>query len=105
MSVIAGAATVASTVNSIQQGQEQKKAAKASQAQAQSAQDQAQKNSEQVAKQQEKALNKPKAPNIAGLLAANQSAASGGVSSTMLTGPAGVDMSGMVLGKNTLLGQ
>lgn len=43
-----------------------------------------------------------KTPNIAALLAANQSP--GGVGSTMLTGPGGVDTSKLTLGRNTLLG-
>lgn len=43
-----------------------------------------------------------KTPNIAALLAGNQ--APGGVGSTMLTGPGGVDTSKLTLGRNTLLG-
>lgn len=43
-----------------------------------------------------------KVPDIAALLAANQSP--GGVGSTMLTGPGGVDTSKLTLGRNTLLG-
>lgn len=43
-----------------------------------------------------------KTPNIAALLASNQ--APGGVGSTMLTGPGGVDTSKLTLGRNTLLG-
>ena len=43
-----------------------------------------------------------KAPDIAALLAGNQ--APGGVGSTMLTGPGGVDTSKLTLGRNTLLG-
>lgn len=43
-----------------------------------------------------------KVPNIAALLAGNQ--APGGVGSTMLTGPGGVDTSKLTLGRNTLLG-
>lgn len=43
-----------------------------------------------------------KVPDIAALLAGNQ--APGGVGSTMLTGPGGVDTSKLTLGRNTLLG-
>lgn len=43
-----------------------------------------------------------KMPDIAALLAANK--APGGVGSTMLTGPGGVDTSKLTLGRNTLLG-
>lgn len=45
-----------------------------------------------------------KKPNLATLLGANQAAAKGGVSGTMLTGPAGIDPNTLQLGKNTLLG-
>lgn len=45
-----------------------------------------------------------KAPDVAAMLSANTQAAKGGASSTMLTGPQGVDMSSLNLGKNTLLG-
>lgn len=45
-----------------------------------------------------------KAPDAAAMLSANTQAAKGGASSTMLTGPQGVDMSSLNLGKNTLLG-
>lgn len=45
-----------------------------------------------------------KQPDTAGLLSANQMAAKGGVSGTMLTGPQGVDPKTLLLGKTTLLG-
>ena len=44
----------------------------------------------------------PKTPDILALHAANK--APGGVGSTMLTGPGGVDTSKLTLGRNTLLG-
>lgn len=43
-----------------------------------------------------------KTPDIAALLAGNKSP--GGVGTTMLTGPGGVDTSKLTLGRNTLLG-
>lgn len=43
-----------------------------------------------------------KTPDIAALLAGNRNP--GGVGSTMLTGPGGVDTSKLALGRNTLLG-
>lgn len=43
-----------------------------------------------------------KTPDIAALLAGNQNP--GGVGSTMLTGPGGVDTTKLALGRNTLLG-
>ena len=45
-----------------------------------------------------------KKADVAGLLKANQEAAGGGAAGTMLTGPAGVDMAALNLGRNTLLG-
>lgn len=59
----------------------------------------------QLALQQE-ALGKEnmKTPDMAGYLSANQRAAKGGQSGTLLTGPSGVDASQLTLGKNTLLG-
>jgi hypothetical protein len=45
-----------------------------------------------------------KSPDVGAMLSSNQQAAKGGQSSTMLTGPQGVDMSQLNLGKNTLLG-
>lgn len=45
-----------------------------------------------------------RAPDVGAMLAGNQQAAKGGGSSTMLTGPGGVDPSSLNLGRNTLLG-
>ncbi len=45
-----------------------------------------------------------KKPNLAGIMAGNQQASAGGVGSTMLTGPGGVNMTNSILGKATLLG-
>lgn len=75
-----------------------------------SAQDDANKKAEQNAKTQadqaDQAVNRAngKRPNIGAMLAANQQAAKGGQSGTMLTGPAGIDPNVLNLSKNTLLG-
>lgn len=45
-----------------------------------------------------------KSPDTGALLSANQQAAKGGISGTMLTGPAGVDQNTLSLGKTSLLG-
>lgn len=60
--------------------------------------------SRQQAELADQANNKAnaKTPDILALLAANKSP--GGVGSTMLTGPGGVDTSKLTLGRNTLLG-
>lgn len=80
----------------------QEEAANAQNAIAKSQLDLAKKN----AQQQEEQINRAnaKSPDIAGMLSANQNAAKGGQSGTMLTGPQGVDPNSLNLGKNTLLG-
>ena len=72
-------------------------------------QEQAMRNAKQAALKQEalsdQAFNKAnaKTPDVASIMSgASQSARSGG--GTMLTGPQGIDMSALNLGKNTLLG-
>lgn len=106
--VTAVVATVATTAYSIYNGQQQAKA------QAKAAQ-QAQANADRqaaLADQQFNSANQKK-PNVAGLLAANSGGGGGpgagggtpGVAGTMLTGPAGVDLGTLNLGKSTLLGQ
>jgi hypothetical protein len=45
-----------------------------------------------------------KGPNTSAILSSVQQAAKGGMSSTMLTGPSGVDPSQLTLGKSALLG-
>jgi L-serine deaminase len=71
--------------------------------QARKAQNQA---ADQAKASADQAFNKanPKKPDAAAMLYGNQQAAAGGVGSTMLTGPAGVDPATLSLGKSTLLG-
>lgn len=45
-----------------------------------------------------------KAPDVGAIQEAAQAGAKGGAAGTMLTGPQGVDVSALQLGKNTLLG-
>ncbi|MDZ7918506.1 hypothetical protein [Rhodoferax sp.] len=45
-----------------------------------------------------------KQPDIAGIASANEQAAKGGISGTVLTGPTGIDPKQLMLGKSTLLG-
>lgn len=54
----------------------------------------------------EQAQNKAnqKVPDITSIMQNAQKAAAGGASSTMLTGPGGIDTSSLQLGKSTLLG-
>ena len=72
----------------------------------QRAQDEATRQARLQAQQAERDFNRvnQKRPNVAAMMGANAAAASGGVGSTMLTGPQGVDTSTMRLGRTTLLG-
>jgi gas vesicle protein len=67
----------------------------------------AQANADRAYQQADEAKNRAnaKSPNVQNLLAENIQAALGGSSSTMLTGPQGVDPKKLALGQNTLLGQ
>jgi hypothetical protein len=92
--------TVATTMTSVVQGQQQM-------GQQRRASEQAQQNADRVASQAEQDMNRrnAKQPNTAAMFSQNQQEAQSGVSSTLLTGPQGVDPSALMLGKNTLLGQ
>lgn len=81
-------------------------AAKDAQKAQQSAEQRAAQQAREQATKAERDFNRlnQKKPNLAAMLEGNLSAASGGAGSTMLTGPAGVDMSAMKLGKTSLLG-
>lgn len=93
------AAVAASAAVTYDQGQKANKLQKESM-------QQAKQQADQQAKAADMATNKAnmKKPNIAGMMDANAAAARGGLSSTMLTGPMGVDPSVLTLGKSTLLG-
>lgn len=96
---VLAAAAVAGTVISYVNGQEQKKAAE-------NAARQAQANADRQARQADEAFNRAnqKKPDTSAILAAAQQAGKAGASGTMLTGPQGVDVNALSLGKNTLLG-
>ena len=100
---VAAVTTLASTAFSVSQQQKQASAQKKAANQANKiAQQQADSAAKQAQAAQE-AMNKPKQAAIGGYL--NTSGQKGGLSSTMLTGPTGVDSSLLDLGKTTLLGQ
>jgi hypothetical protein len=69
--------------------------------------DQAAKNAADTKAANERAINaaNQKSPDLAAIAASNKALASGGVGSTMLTGPTGVAAGSLDLGKNTLLGR
>jgi cytochrome c2 len=80
-------------------GSKQASAAKAAAAQAKT-------SAANAAARQDVETNRANArsPDLAAIMGRNAAGASGGVGSTMLTGPSGVDMSQLTLGKQTLLG-
>lgn len=95
--VSATIAVVASAGMSYYQGQKQANAAK-------DARRDAEVNAKNTADQADQAFNaqNKKTPNVAGATDAN--AAKGGIGSTMLTGPQGIDPTALNLSQNTLLG-
>lgn len=114
---IAAASAAVATGYSIYQGE--KAADRAEQAQREQAaiqkqalaqQKQAQTEATAAAQTQAKAAEQTmnaatrKAPDVSGIMAAAESVQQGGIGSTMLTGPAGVDPNDLKLGKSTLLG-
>lgn len=100
ISVVSAVAAVAGVGASIMQGQKQEKAAKKA-----AAANEAAASKTQAQAEQEINRKNAKSPDTMALLSQNQQdAASGSASSTMLTGPQGVDPNSLALGKNTLLG-
>ena len=103
--VLFAAATAISTAFSVSQQQKQASAQKKAANQANKiAQQQADSAAKQAQAAQD-AMNKsaPKQASVGGYM--NTAGQKGGLSSTMLTGPTGVDSSLLDLGKTTLLGQ
>lgn len=96
---VAAAAAVVGAGAAIYQGQQ-------SQAAQKKATGQANANAQQAESTQEQEINRANAhnPDTGAIDSANQQAAAGGPSSTMLTGAGGVDPSTLALSKNTLLG-
>jgi uncharacterized protein (DUF2345 family) len=99
MGVTAAVAAVVGTGYAVYSGE------RAASAQADAAH-KAEQNAKVQADQADQAVNRAngKKSDIGAMLAANQQAAKGGQSGTMLTGPAGIDPNVLNLGKNTLLG-
>lgn len=93
--VITAIAAVASAATAYSSMQKQESASKKSQ-------NLAEKNAQAA----EEATNKAdrKSPDTAAIMSAAEQAGKAGASSTMLTGPSGVDPSALTLGKSTLLG-
>lgn len=104
--VVSAAAAVAGTAYSVVAGEDAKK----KQADALRKQEAAQKQQLEAAQSQQRrsemAQNAAsrRTPDMAGIMERAGQAAQGGASSTMLTGPGGVDPTQLSLGRNTLLG-
>jgi hypothetical protein len=92
-------AAVASTAYSIYSGERAASAQNEAQAKAEA-------NAKKTADAADQANNKAnqKRPDTGALASANEQAAKGGPSGTMLTGAQGIDPGALQLGKNTLLG-
>lgn len=100
MGVTAAVAAVVGTAYTVYSGE------RAADAQS-SAQNEARANAEKQATAADQAQNKAnqKKPDTSAILSAAGQAGKAGESSTMLTGPMGVNANQLNLGKNTLLGQ
>lgn len=99
---VAGAALVVSAYGAYSSNQNAKKSQKMQEV----AQQEAKQQAEKQEKASDQALNAAnmKSPDIGGLLAAAASGNRSGQTSTMLTGPSGIDPNKLKLGKSTLLG-
>lgn len=107
IAALAGAtAAVGGTAYSIYAGQKNQAAQKKALAAQTTAQQQAESNALSTERKSEIASNaaNQKTPNVAAILARAQQMGSAGLSSTMLTGPGGVNSGNLNLGKTTLLG-
>jgi len=103
---LAAAATVAGTAFSVYSGMQNAEAQKKGMAMQAAAQKSAEASALKQEQSSQQAVNRAnqKQPDTASILSAAQEDSKGGVASTMLTGPAGVDTSNLALGKSTLLG-
>lgn len=103
---IAAAAAVVGTGYSIYNGEQQRSAQADANKKAEQAAKQQQANAEKTQTLQQEQINKANArkPDIAAMLSGNETAAKGGASGTMLTGPQGVDPNALSLSKTSLLG-
>jgi hypothetical protein len=107
IAAIASAAVAAGSLGyGIYSGQQQQGAQKKALAQQKQAQQQAESNALSTERKSEVAQNEvnKQTPNVASILARAAQMGNQGLSSTMLTGPTGVDTGSLNLGKSTLLG-
>jgi uncharacterized protein HemX len=104
--LVGAGAAVGSTAYGVYNGQQQQGAQKKALASQNQAQQQAEANALSTERQSavaENAANQQR-PNVASILARAAKMGNTGLSSTMLTGPTGVNPNNLNLGKSTLLG-
>ena len=108
IAVAIAAVTVAAagTAYSIYAGEQGKKKQEEAMRQQQAAQAEAAKQAKLQTQQSQAAMRAAnrRAPDVAGIMQAAQESAQGGPSSTMLTGPMGVNPQDLQLGRSSLLG-
>lgn len=104
--LVGAGAAVGGTAYGVYNGQKQQGVQKKALAQQTQAQQEAEANSLSAERKSELAQNAASqtAPNVASILAKAATMGNNGLSSTMLTGPGGVNPGALNLGKNTLLG-
>lgn len=106
IAAVGAAAAVGSTAYGIYSGQKQQGVQQQALKRQTTAQQQAEANALSTQRKSEVAQNEAnkQTPNVAGILARAAQMGNQGLSSTMLTGPGGVNAGGLNLGKTTLLG-
>lgn len=104
--IVAAAAAAVGTGYSIYSGEQQRSAQKDALNQQREAQQKAEASAAKQEKAAEEATNRAlaKTPDTNAIMSAAEQSGKGGASSTMLTGPQGVDPNALELGKKTLLG-
>lgn len=104
--IVGAGAAVGSTAYGIYNGQKQQDAQKQALAQQNQAQQQAEANALSTERKSAVAQNaaNQQTPNVAAILSRAAAMGNTGLSSTMITGPAGINPGSLSLGKTTLLG-
>jgi len=107
IAAIGASAAVGSTIYGIKSGQDQAEVQQQSLKNQQTAQQKAEASALSTQRQAQTAQNaaNQKTPDISSILQRAATVGSNGLTSTMLTGPTGVDTSSLDLGKSTLLGR
>ena len=104
---ISAVAAIAGTTYGVIASEQGKRAQEKAMNEQRQAQDRAARSAEAQANRSQEAMNAAnrKAPDVSNIMQNAARMAGGGVGSTLLTGPGGVDPSELSLGRSTLLGQ